>query len=806
MKSRKGFTLVELIGVIVILAIIIAIAVPSYMKIKKNVDENNYKNKINLIEIAGQKFAEDTNITAVFVKELVENGYLEADDRDGNVYGLNGEIINCYLVLSEQKNGIFYSNFIEKDYTDNKVCDYNIPNELTKNFKIEIYDNDLNHKLTYDNDKKWWTKNNVILKAVFKNNENNEVTWYEGYGDETISKCNDRENSVCVDTNDSKILYVKSGSVLQQNYTAKSTDKDGNPIIARVRVYIDKIVPNFYQNNGDKINEKWTNKNINYNVSAYDNESGLYGYKEINETENCPDEKDDYIQNKKIVLQENGKRKICLIDNVGNKNDTIINVEKIDKSDINCEFIVANSPTIGEKIGNRQWYKKTTEIHLNALNIGISGVTLGIENIQEKDFSYNSTNTFISETIKKNEIVQRKGYIKNPTGNKKTCSLDIGVETSIEAPEFKTKSSTLKDITVTFTSGNAISGIKSTKCYRTNSDGKWNSTPGTLKSDGSCYFNGLANSNNTTYQVKKCIISNAGNETCSSVSITVVGSCNETTSKEISSTCGSYGGCSDSCGGTQYATKTIKLQLTSKKNPGYSCGTTTRNIANGCSKSCGGVDWNNPYIGSYGSCNNICGGTQSAPLSYYSKDRSKTCPTPSGWATTTSRSCGGTKTTTYGATDINHGIYYNSSKRLDYYKSYCIVNKYVSVENENVSCPQNGVSTYTTYCSNGNNSGDCYTVNNQTSCNYETLMYYEAVGGWRNISRFMSYNFSGEDSGWSDTNIGWHVGYYGISAICDSGMSWVDSNNQVCKGNGGTYVVDLGACNGGRNCNVHDWN
>ena len=112
MKSRKGFTLVELIGVIVILAIIIAIAVPSYMKIKKNVDENNYKNKINLIEIAGQKFAEDTNITAVFVKELVENGYLEADDRDGNVYGLNGEIINCYLVLSEQKNGIFYSNFI----------------------------------------------------------------------------------------------------------------------------------------------------------------------------------------------------------------------------------------------------------------------------------------------------------------------------------------------------------------------------------------------------------------------------------------------------------------------------------------------------------------------------------------------------------------------------------------------------------------------------------------------------------------------------------------------------------------------
>lgn len=751
MKSRKGFTLVELIGVIVILAIIIAIAVPSYMKIKKNIDENNYKNKINLIEIAGQKFAEDTNITAVFVKELVENGYLEADDRDGNVYGLNGKIINCYLVLSEQKNGIFYSNFIEKDYTDNKVCDYNIPNKLTKNFKIEIYDNDLEHKLIYDNDKKWWTKNDVILKAVFENSENNEVTWYEGYGEEEIPKCNG-QNNVCVDKNDSKILYVKTDSVLQQNYTAKST-YENNQVVARVRVYIDKIVPNFYQNNGDKINEKWTNKKINYNVSAYDNESGLYGYKEINEAENCPDEKDDYIQNKKIVLQENGKRKICLIDNVGNKNDTIINVEKIDKSDINCEFIVANSPTIGEKVGNRQWYKSTTEIHLNALNIGISGVTLGIENIQEKDFSYNSTNTFISETIEKNEIVQRKGYIKNPTGNKKTCSLDIGVETSIEAPEFKTKSSTLKDITVTFTSGSAISGIKSTKCYRTNSNGSWNTTPGTLKSDGSCYFNGLANSNNTTYQVKKCITSNAGNETCSSVSITVEGSCNETTSKEISSSCGSFSACNNICGGTQYATKIVNVELTSKKNPGYSCGKTTRNIANGCSKS-----------------------------------------------------CGGTKTVIDNTIPINHGIYYNSSKKIDYYKSYCTVNKYVAEENKSVSCPQNGVSTYTTYCSDGNNIGDCYRVNNEASCNYETLMYYEAVGGWRNISRFMSYNFSAEDSGWSDTNIGWHVGHYGISAICDSGMSWVDSNKQVCKNNDETYVVDLGACNGGRNCNVHDWN
>ena len=54
MKNKKGFTLVELMAVIVVLAIIIAIAVPSYAKIKKNIEEKNYKNKVNLIEIAAE--------------------------------------------------------------------------------------------------------------------------------------------------------------------------------------------------------------------------------------------------------------------------------------------------------------------------------------------------------------------------------------------------------------------------------------------------------------------------------------------------------------------------------------------------------------------------------------------------------------------------------------------------------------------------------------------------------------------------------------------------------------------------------
>ena len=142
MKKHSGFTLVELMAVIVVIAII-AIAIPSYSKIKFSIEEKNNQNKQEMIKISAQKFAEDTNITAVYVKELVDNGYLEADE-DGIVYVLNSKHekinINCYVILLERKNGVFYSEILEKDYkNENGLCDYNKLNNLTTDFKIEMY-------------------------------------------------------------------------------------------------------------------------------------------------------------------------------------------------------------------------------------------------------------------------------------------------------------------------------------------------------------------------------------------------------------------------------------------------------------------------------------------------------------------------------------------------------------------------------------------------------------------------------------------------------------------------------------------
>lgn len=449
MKNKKGFTLVELMAVIVVLAILIAIAVPTYDKIKRSIDRKNYENKVSLIKVAAAKFAEDTNITATFVKELIEQGYLQADDDEGHIYGIDKDynkiILDCYVVLSERKDGLFYSDFIDKDYSDSSegnesVCDYNIPNKLTTDFKIEMYDGSLNNTLEYNDDKKWWTKNNVILKTIFANGENNEVTWYEGYGEEEIAKCTGGENNVCVDTSDSKILYVNSNSVLQQNYTAKSTDKDGNPVIARVRVYIDKLAPSFYQNHADKINDKWSSSTIDYKVSAYDNESGLYGFNDGTiEGQECPTDFSEYKRSKKISFNSNGKKHVCLIDNVGNTNDTTFEVTHIDTLSPTCSIIVGREKDFSYK--NSDWYSNDVSIKVSYSDTyedetgkivdstaNVISKKLTIKNGENTTKVDDFNNLQAAATININGTNEISATIKDQAGNTVICSKTINMD------------------------------------------------------------------------------------------------------------------------------------------------------------------------------------------------------------------------------------------------------------------------------------------------------------------------------------------------------------------------------------------
>ena len=62
--KRNGFTLIELICVMVLLAILVAIAVPRALKLKDKVNNKSYNTKIDLIEQAANNYGQ-TNLSFV---------------------------------------------------------------------------------------------------------------------------------------------------------------------------------------------------------------------------------------------------------------------------------------------------------------------------------------------------------------------------------------------------------------------------------------------------------------------------------------------------------------------------------------------------------------------------------------------------------------------------------------------------------------------------------------------------------------------------------------------------------------------
>ena len=83
-NREEGFTLVELLAVIVILGIIVAIAIPAIGKVIQNAQTDADKQEIALVEDAARLYfttSDNAALTEVTVGDLKDDGYLEkADD------------------------------------------------------------------------------------------------------------------------------------------------------------------------------------------------------------------------------------------------------------------------------------------------------------------------------------------------------------------------------------------------------------------------------------------------------------------------------------------------------------------------------------------------------------------------------------------------------------------------------------------------------------------------------------------------------------------------------------------------------
>ena len=127
--GKKGFTLVELLAVIVLLAVIMVIAVPAIGGITGSINQNMLDEKIELIEEAAILYGQNTkgrlitnadnlkynNYNCMFIKvgDLVPN-YLDADSEDENCSTTN----TCVVDPSNENN--FLDNLEVIIYYKNK--------------------------------------------------------------------------------------------------------------------------------------------------------------------------------------------------------------------------------------------------------------------------------------------------------------------------------------------------------------------------------------------------------------------------------------------------------------------------------------------------------------------------------------------------------------------------------------------------------------------------------------------------------------------------------------------------------------
>ena len=94
-KGEKGFTLVELLAVIVILGIIVAIAIPAIGSIIKNAKSDASDAEITMIVDAARLYEVqngELTETGVTVKKLIEEKYI--DERQGDLKALHDKKVS----------------------------------------------------------------------------------------------------------------------------------------------------------------------------------------------------------------------------------------------------------------------------------------------------------------------------------------------------------------------------------------------------------------------------------------------------------------------------------------------------------------------------------------------------------------------------------------------------------------------------------------------------------------------------------------------------------------------------------------
>lgn len=303
MKNR-GFTLVELIAVIAILAVILLLSLGVFTTVQQSVLDSQYNNLIIDIESKAEDYARDigtTDILYINVDFLIKNGYIQADD-DIYIYDpRDNSIMNCYKIHIMFADGQYTADFLEdeNDLNEDNTCN---TEELITG-EIDILCN--GGKCSND-----WVGNDITLTLSGKDSSeilNSTVEWTSLLGTYVIQG-----------PGEEKKLEIIPETVLDTIYsvTVKINDK---VYYTNKNIKIDKEGPSLIENTIS------IGSNQKLSIDASDlSGSGITGIALANGS--C----DDVTYSMEdIPITSSGKYTLCMQDAVGNVSSKEIQINKV---------------------------------------------------------------------------------------------------------------------------------------------------------------------------------------------------------------------------------------------------------------------------------------------------------------------------------------------------------------------------------------------------------------------------------------------------------------------------------------------
>ena len=95
MKNEKGFTLVEMMIVLLIISILLLITIPNVTKHNRSIQDKGCEALVHMVESQVQAYQIDQNTTPASIEVLIEQGYLEDQPKcpDGRLVTVtNGQV------------------------------------------------------------------------------------------------------------------------------------------------------------------------------------------------------------------------------------------------------------------------------------------------------------------------------------------------------------------------------------------------------------------------------------------------------------------------------------------------------------------------------------------------------------------------------------------------------------------------------------------------------------------------------------------------------------------------------------------